>query len=157
MVIEGNFQLNKEPLYLNKDKKFNKFIYLGLQDNHYFVITSMAAFLKKHFYCDYCKKGFNQLGRHKCDNTCDSCLRLSCDQSDKSIQEVCDYCNKICFNTTCSRIHHEQFCTRVAFCKVCRKRKFSKHVCDNQKYCSNCAEAVELDHKQGFIHLFSWV
>ena len=81
MVVEGNFKLNREPIYLYKDRKFSKFIYLGLEEEHYFVITSMTAFLGKSYYCHYCKTGFNQLGQHTCENTCDSCYRIACDKT----------------------------------------------------------------------------
>ena len=145
MVVNGNCKFDSEPLYINREKNNKKCLYLCLYKNHYYVITSMTSFLNKSYFCDRCKIGFNQLGTHKCELTCNSCCRVKCPKSDYTTN--CDYCKKVCFNEVCERIHNETFCSRVAYCKKCDKRKFSNHVCDDEKYCNNCKKAVELTHK----------
>lgn len=42
MVIDANGIFN-EPLYLNKNQKFDKYIYLTYENNHFNVITSMKV------------------------------------------------------------------------------------------------------------------
>ena len=32
-------------------------------------------------------------------------------------------------------------------CNTCQRLKVRNHVCVNQKYCKNCKDVVELDHK----------
>ena len=147
MVINGNGKINKEPIYLNRNREFNKYLYLCLYRNHYFVVTSMRVFLNVDYYCDKCKIGFNEVGKHTCTQTCGSCLRLNCDHQDSTLHNLCNGCAKTCFNTTCTRMHQETFCPKVAFCQTCRKRKLRNHVCVDQKWCANCRKAVEMDHR----------
>jgi hypothetical protein len=42
MVIDSNGIFN-DPLYLNKNQKFDKYIYLTYENNHFNVITSMKV------------------------------------------------------------------------------------------------------------------
>ena len=68
----------REPLYLNNNHEFTKYIYISYNKNHFSVITSMRALTRMDFYCDLCKKGFHRSDTHHCAKTCHSCKRLNC-------------------------------------------------------------------------------
>ena len=147
MVIDGN-GFNKEPIYLNKDRQFSKYLYLALHDGHYYAITSIKVFFGHDYYCDVCKIPYSRLGSHQCNQTCRSCLRLGC-LRDEGPVDMCKSCNKPIYNEVCARIHKESVCTDVTVCKKCKKskHKYTQHVCENQKFCQNCKMGVELDHR----------
>ena len=58
MVVSENYKLDKLPLYLNQNRPFNKYLYLALYDNHYYVIRSMKAYLDRNYYYDHCKVAY---------------------------------------------------------------------------------------------------
>ena len=68
MIIDGNNQLNT-PIYLNKDAKYDRYLYLCLYKEHYYAISSMRRFLNKDYYCHNCTVGFRHLGNHRCNLT----------------------------------------------------------------------------------------
>lgn len=67
MVIKDEGIID-EPIYLNNERKFSKFIYLTYDSKlkHYNVIISMKVFKKKIIYCDYCKSGYDHRNKHNC-------------------------------------------------------------------------------------------
>ena len=64
MVFDKDLKLNKLPIYLNTSRKFEKFIYLCLHENHYYVVTKMNVFLGTRMYCNNCKVGYYLTGEH---------------------------------------------------------------------------------------------
>ena len=53
-------------------------------------------------------------------------------------------------NDVCAQIHTEKMCAELSKCHDCGiiKPLYRIHICgDNAKYCSNCKQAVELDHR----------
>ena len=147
MVINENYKLNNKPIYLNTIDKFNKFIYLLHTENHFNVITSMARYLNKSYFCDLCKKGFDHYREHTCANTCKACGRLNC-REDFRIN--CKICNIIIKNKSCFDLHNESKCSIVNTCDECLYfiSKSRPHVCgDNEKWCTNCNEVVDITHK----------
>ena len=52
-----------------KDKR----IYLYMHSNHYDVITKMAGFFARHYYCHRCKKPYEHREEHWCRNACKCC------------------------------------------------------------------------------------
>ena len=142
IMVINNFY---ETIYLNSDKKSSKFIYLLYNENHFDVILSMKSFYKRSYWCDYCKKAYNNATTHRCRYTCKSCFRVNCE----FIQtEKCQKCNIYSRNSVCSEIHNERVCSKQEICKKCDQlKKYRNHVCIEQKWCKNCNGTVELDHK----------
>ena len=147
MVIDGN-GFNKEPIYLNKQREFKKFLFLALHDSHFYAITSIKVFFGHDYFCHACKVAYSKLGSHQCNQTCRSCRRLGCIR-DQSASGTCHSCNKPIYNEVCERIHKESVCPEVTVCKTCfkGKNKHTEHVCENQKYCQNCKKGEDLDHR----------
>ena len=123
-VYEGD-AITKDISYLGRPN--NKFLYIWRHNNHYGVITSIKAFLKKKYFCDFCKKGFHKPGDHKyCNKICDLCKRTNCIDTDKT---DCPHCFFKCRNTICKRIHLEKFCQVANQCEKCSFLNTKRHVC----------------------------
>ena len=147
MVIDENFKSTKEPVYLDKTKNhLNKWIYLALHNNHFYVNSSMRVHLKVKYFCDHCKSWWNARGQHKCGYTCEKCYRLDCFKEKKEYK--CDKCKIDCFNESCLAMHQTYYCKKFTICTKCNHKILNKHVCgDNQKWCPNCCQSVELEHR----------
>ena len=139
--------LNKhsETLYLNTEKTSHKCIYLLYRDDHYDCILSMKAFFGRSYWCDYCKKGYNNPEFHQCRYTCKSCFRINCQHT--SVIK-CFKCKVYSRNQVCSNIHQERICNKLKICENCnQKHKYKTHVCINEKWCKNCKLSVDINHK----------
>jgi hypothetical protein len=140
----------REPLYLNNNHEFTKYIYISYNKNHFSVITSMRALTRMDFYCDLCKKGFHRSDTHHCAKTCHSCKRLNCAKDLRNMR--CTQCKIYYNNETCLRLHDSHFCKAKTTCKDCGNKKMYYHVCgDNQKWCNVCKKSVPLAVHQCFI------
>ncbi|WAR12282.1 ZN777-like protein [Mya arenaria] len=149
---------------LSKDH-FNAIIYEGQEDGipiylyshneHFDVITSVAGFLNRSYFCLKCKKGYSNKEQHACNNPCVHCHRIHDDDSFN--WEHCIDCNRNFMNETCFAMHKQNHdvgtstCSMYYKCKDCGQainvRKHKKaHVC-NEKYCKTCKEFVEEDHQ----------
>ena len=51
-------------------------IYLYHHDDHYDVLTSMATFLNRSYYCDTCQKGYDHKENHECNDVCHLCKKI---------------------------------------------------------------------------------
>ena len=148
MVIDNQDPHNMSTLYLNKDKEFKKFIYLSFTNNHFNVITSMTAFLKKSYYCHQCKIGYAHTTNHICSFMCQLCLRGNCCKTKRMYSKMCTKCNLLCNSEICHRVHSEYVCKVAKTCNICNHKKHHNHVCGfNQKWCFNCKKSVSLDHQ----------
>jgi len=81
-----------------------KLIYLYHHDNHYDVITSMAAFLNRKNFCPKCNKGYDHHEDHKCKYLCTVCFRGPCEVEN---WVYCADCNRYFKNDNCFRNHKE--------------------------------------------------
>jgi len=137
----------KDPLYLNKNHNFKKFIYISFNQNHFNVITSMRSFTRSNYYCDVCKKGYHILANHTCSNTCIACKRTNCDKSSHKMK--CFQCKRLYNNADCLKLHNAHFCPAKLICTDCGRKKNYNHVCeDNFRWCSICKSSVPInDHK----------
>ena len=79
-VVDANYSITESPIYLNKTKRFSKYIYLAYEQSHYFPITSMTAYLNKRYFCHPCKRAYSNPEDHICENVCKSCYRLDCEK-----------------------------------------------------------------------------
>ena len=145
IVIDSNYSITESPVYLNKGKRFEKFLYLAYEQNHYFPITSMTAYLNKRYFCNPCKLGYSNPEDHVCENVCKSCFRLDCE---KQFSFPCQCCHVLHRNLTCIKIHNETYCKSVRLCADCNNYKQRVHVCgDDKKWCGNCKDSVDREHK----------
>ena len=148
MLIDGAGVINQEPLYLNKNSNFSKYIYIQYKNNHFNTITSMKALKNSSYYCDICKVPYTNLGKHKCAATCKNCNRQLC-APNLSFNKKCPMCSIQCNDQDCYRFHTEQFCLKLKTCDICKQIKNKNHVCGNdERWCGICCKSVsKFDHK----------
>ena len=148
-VYNVDSTLTKTPFFIGNSN--NKFLYLFLYNEHYYVIRSMTGFLNKSYYCDYCKVGYDNVGGHFCEFSCKSCHRRECEREFSNT--LCIHCNIQCRNNECLQIHEKHICKLTVTCQICGGIKKNKHVCnENNKWCTFCNKEVSLDH-QCFIQI----
>ena len=140
-VINNDGRLNKEPIFIGE--KNVKFIYISYTGSHYNVIKSMAVFLHKSIYCNYCKIGYNNRDEHRCATLCKSCNRST---GVKETKLKCEFCQKICSNK-CKILHETKMCKVTRLCEKCGLTKKRHHICIDEKFCKNCNKSVVYDHK----------
>ncbi len=147
-IIDGNGKFS-QPIFVGN--KNNKFIYISYTGSHYNVIKSISRFYRSSYYCHHCKKPYNTIQDHHCKYLCKACNRQRCAKDiytkENFINLKCKFCSLVCNNTLCRRYHEEKSCLKIMICNICQRLKIRNHVCVNQKYCKNCKDVVELDHK----------
>ena len=142
-VINGDKGVIEKFYY--KGVNLENFIYVILTNNHYDMIPSMKRFFSQKYYCDYCKKGANNLLKHYCKNTCFSCYSQKC-VTIKKEKRKCLKCKTKTRNFKCMQRHNSFICEKKVDCKKCLMIKLKNHQCVGQKYCKNCTTTVNLDH-----------
>ena len=105
----------------------------------------MKAFFTYKYYCDYCKKGTNNLLKHYCKDTCFSCYSQKCVILKKE-KRKCLKCKTKTRNFKCMERHNFFICEKKVYCKKCLMIKLKKHQCVGEKYCKHCAKTVDFDH-----------
>ena len=105
MIIDKNYQLKINALYLNQTKEFKKFIYLLYNNNHFHLIKSMKSYLNRSYFCDFCKAAFNTINRHFCKYLCKGCKRDKYECINNNLNLYCDICFLSISNSTCMSIH----------------------------------------------------
>ena len=121
-------------------------IYLYKNKNHYDVITTMAGFLGKAYYCDTCKKSYKCRDKHKCPTKCLACFKS--DSNCKGPEITCNECNRVFHGDKCFKEHVRNrakgkkpdiVCDLVKKCLKCSwvVTNLKKHVCGHSE-CSNC-------------------
>jgi hypothetical protein len=116
------------------------------KENHFNLITSKQNFFRSNYFCHQCLTPYNRNGQHVCDSTCKSCHKQKCE---KLFEERCRCC-VIMNNSNCIQRHTEMVCYLKRLCLVCNRtiQHYSgKHVRENQKWCYNCKNGVNIDHK----------
>ena len=133
-----------------------KKLYLYYHDNHYDVITSMAAFLTKNYFCTKCQKGYDHQEQHKCNNACHMCCKIH----DNDLAEpwlYCSICNRYFKGERCFQLHQSQTtkgnstCKTMYRCKVCdstvnKKKRKKAHVC-GEIFCDVCRDYFPREHQ----------
>ena len=59
-----------------KGPEANKKIYLYHHDDHFDVITTMAGFYNRSYFCTECYKGYDHKEEHACNNVCHCCYKI---------------------------------------------------------------------------------
>ena len=143
-VIDGRKGNTKKDFFLYNGPVNKHFIFILYTENHYNVIRNMSTFLKKKYYCNYCKVGYDDFS-HTCAATCSCCKKQDCNNS--SVNLKCKKCKIKAKNEECLIYHCEYICSKRQFCSICGQVFFKKqHVCNGEKYCVNCKTIVKEDH-----------
>ena len=129
-----------------KGPSAEKVIYLYFHDGHFEIITSMAAFLNRSYFCPTCLKGYDveDPRHHRCPDKCCCCQRIGCTDRVNHWQH-CDDCGRFFKDVTCYKNHKE-------------KIGVAKSVCEMYKKCSKCGKVIDRtqrnpgDHKCGEFH-----
>lgn len=126
-----------------KEKK----IHLLLSDNHFDLLTSVPAFFETRNYCETCDKHYSSaFYKHKCNKVCKACLNKKCNGA---AQIICKNCNAQCKSLECLTTHQKKkkCLENKKVCKKCGITYLSNnHICDG-RYCFNCKQGVDNDHK----------
>lgn len=78
-------------------------LYLYYHDEHFDVITSMAAFLSRNYFCDKCQKGYTSKESHKCNNACHACRKIHADINGSWTE--CEACHRFSRGQECFDLH----------------------------------------------------
>lgn len=135
-------------IYIGERKEVNqKSLYILHTTDHYDCIKYIKSFYRcnraENSFCDICKTPY-YIGHHACISNCDHCQRQVCLEGE---EKMCEFCFVKCKSIDCNRIHTKRVCRKAKICDVCNTTKNYRHVCVDQKYCSNCKKVVDLDHK----------
>ena len=140
-----------------------KGIYLLYNNNHFDLITSMAAYRNRSYWCHECKKGYNYRKDHQCENTCKVCHAGNCQTSDEiDTWTYCDDCNMHFKSPRCYQNHKADdsaikkfgtICNQIYKCKQCQRvvnKKFlvkgEEHDCTGL-WCRVCRGNFPMGHK----------
>ena len=144
VINEDGKRDNKKPIFVGTPNKYN--IYLSYTGSHYNVINNIKAFYNKSYYCHDCKIPYQNRNDHFCSKSCIYCNRIDC-LKDFLSKNFCDYCKKKCNNQKCLQLHEYNNCKKVLNCDVCNFKKTKKHTCFDKKFCNNCNNIVDINHK----------
>ncbi len=84
-----------------------KQVCIKIFNNHPDSLLSMKSFLRSNYYCKKCVKEYSTFGKHRCLETCKSCLSESKCLELKNIQ--CYDCNRFFVSEDCFKKHKEIF------------------------------------------------
>ena len=131
-------------------------IFLYMHDNHYDVITSMAAFLNKAYFCTKCNKGYDKKEEHSCNMSCHRCRQIH--EQEEGVKWVsCDDCNRHFKGALCFEMHKKQTkhgnstCSTLYTCTQCnqlinRQRQKKEHKC-GEIFCDTCKDFFMPGHE----------
>ena len=138
IVIDGN---TTKYAKLFEGPECARQIYLFLVDDHYHLVTKVAALFKKDYFCYKCWCGWKNDGRHVCKFTCKHCRQPGvCDMTTDQELITCNECGRQFSGTLCYQKHREHaICKNYRRCTVCEKDydTYHPHEC-NKLYCPRC-------------------
>ena len=153
MVLGNEYEL----IVVSRDF-FNAIVYIGQThgakkvilyhaENHFSVITSMTAFMERHYYCSLCCTAYSNAGQHKCSFACSRC-------NDPTpcvfvSYRVCNDCHRVFVSDRCLQKHHANgLCRYLHCCTICGKtyHAYTTHKCGFAK-CKQCKKLLPIDHK----------
>ena len=114
-------------------------IYLYMHENHYDVITSMAAFMSNKHFCNKCNKAFDKKEKHSCNMTCHRCRKIH-DPFEGAKWIHCNDCNRNFQGEVCFAMHKKETeqgnstCNTLYTCSECnqlinRRQHKKEHKC----------------------------
>uniref|UniRef100_A0A914UUB4 DNA-directed DNA polymerase n=1 Tax=Plectus sambesii TaxID=2011161 RepID=A0A914UUB4_9BILA len=158
---------NFNKLWFKGPEKENV-ISLYLHDDHYDVITSVAAFFGRSYFCHSCDQVYEKREEHRCEKMCRYCYRSPPCMGDSS-RHYCTNCNRYFPSIDCFNEHQRptsitigngnekrkiatSICRRFHCCRDCgklvnqQKMKEKKHTC-YETYCNICKEYMPQKHQ----------
>jgi hypothetical protein len=148
-IIDSDSPKDSKYIYRGVNNKY--YLYLLLTKSHYNVITSMCAYLKRSYFCNFCMSGYDGVDDHSCPNICSCCKSFECIQYDLSFEEKdklkCNKCNKFAKSQQCIQRHYDLICDKRKICEKCNHFKNRIHVCLDEHYCVKCKEVVDNNHR----------
>ena len=141
-----------EPAY--EAESGERRIELYLYENHYAVITRIAPYLNRSYYCDICDCSYNNQAVHRCVSGCYFCRQPKpCKRTTSVFCKVCRFYfpSQSCFDhhklevdgNGTKRLRKESICSRFKRCEKCGIQidKSQIHRC-NQYKCRSCKQYV---------------
>ena len=164
LCVVSKDQFNK---IIYKGPKKSKGIYLLYNDHHFDLITSMAAYLHRSYWCHECKKGYDDRKSHRCENTCKICHSGNCQASDEiNAWTYCAECNRYFKSIQCYQNHKADdsavkkfgtICNQYYKCKTCQRvvnkmfiRTGKNHQC-TEFWCRTCKMTSWAEHHKCYI------
>jgi hypothetical protein len=159
-VIIYNKPISEGIIYSGHWQNESKiFLYYSQDGNsgHFDVISTMAAFLSKSFYCKHCLLGYNKRSGHECFMTCKTCHSDEC-----SIETplTCRHCQLECRSHACYLRHlgprqhggnntdMDSICNTFWKCHKCslieKSPNKKDHVCGEGSPCRQCGKKLEI-------------
>ena len=133
-----------------KDRKFTNFVRIVYHNNNHFnLILSPNSYFGNSYFCEYCRFKYSNLYKNNCSHVCSSCKRAEYKCIEVS-KKKCKNCEVFFRNDSCQKLHNSSICKRLTKCDDCgfSKSRFGGHVCkQNEKWCPNCKESVDVKHK----------
>ncbi|XP_026139311.1 uncharacterized protein LOC113115834 isoform X1 [Carassius auratus] len=144
--------------YKNSDEPHPKTVFLYLHDDHYYMITSLKAFLGSPYVCPFCYKSYSNLRYHRCKHVCNICFDAECYRF-QARNLHCPDCLRYCKSAYCFEMHKKNpppgqeypACDMIKYCKLCNRRydvkpgnQKTKHICAPDK-CVHCRESLTDD------------
>jgi hypothetical protein len=116
-------------------------IYLYHSDNHFDVITKIAGFVAKQYYCTHCDVGYSHETKHRCEVVCQFCYGKNC-SSKPEAKVHCPECNRYFRHQNCLQNHlsvpqkGQTVCFKIKRCTLgCSRllptlKRQQNHVCN---------------------------
>ena len=124
-------------------------IYVYHRHDHFDAVVSVTGFLRRTYFCHFCKFGYHAKDHHLCEYKCKRCYRTYEDgqtQCNGSL-ELCDECGRY-FAEACMRVHRERnVCVNYKKCHGCEKflngaSKIARHKCGFLQ-CHTCKQSYQ--------------
>ena len=147
IIVDGS---TTDYIPLFKGDEAGRQIYLFLADNHYDLITKIHAMHKKDFWCHHCWTGFKEMGKHKCEQTCQCCRQpCACQLNEGEEQMICyEKCHRAFNGSNCFKRHQDfKICEKYKKCTACEVEYQTRyeHEC-HKVYCKRCEKNCESGH-----------
>ncbi|XP_029561594.1 uncharacterized protein LOC115157467 [Salmo trutta] len=111
--------------FQNNPQPHPQILYFYVQNNHYYAITNIGAFLGAPYVCPACHTGYTRKGGHSCRYNCSVCLDEKCPMQPLNLTPCAD-CHRTCRSAYCYEKHkietwHPKACKSVSSCDINRK------------------------------------
>ena len=158
----------------DKDKKEIVIVHV---DDHYHACSSLKGYRQNTYVCNYCLKGYNDQGQHRCTSTENIKFCLCCRQEDcqgflqahpqgVKPQRKCNHCGRYFYDEVCNQNHlkysisgkikpDDCICFNIRRCRRCKKLNRYKHDIREHRCgyatCPTCSDYVKLEDHRCYI------
>ncbi|XP_036820429.1 uncharacterized protein LOC110515264 [Oncorhynchus mykiss] len=111
--------------FQNTPQPHPQILYFYVQNEHYYAITNITAFLGTPYVCPSCHTGYTRKGGHSCRYNCSVCQDAECPMQPLNLTPCAD-CHRTCRSTYCYAKHkietwHPKACKSVSICAINKK------------------------------------